>query len=197
MSHTDAITRYDDDIEPDPESEFSARATSRVPHRQPRRLTGVRRSVSPVCLVPLVAGALVVAASTGELDVIRSMVESLEAGLESRDIVRRSNGRTGALHEFSSGCPGTHSPPSSQDGTTPLVAAAFGGHAESVEYLLAKGADIAAVNSTFRWTALIAASAKGHVDVVRLLLRHGADPNAVDSEVCAASAGLPSVGSLP
>jgi ankyrin repeat protein len=70
-----------------------------------------------------------------------------------------------------------------QDGSTPLVSAAFGGSTDIVRYLLAKGADIRQTNGTFGWSALIAAAFGGHASTVALLLEHGADVNVVDSEV--------------
>lgn len=62
-----------------------------------------------------------------------------------------------------------------QRGQTPLMAAAYAGHAEAVETLLAHGADSAFAD---RWgdTALTRAVFRGDPRVVATLVRHGADP---------------------
>ena len=62
-----------------------------------------------------------------------------------------------------------------EDGSTPLHAAAYGGHAELVELLLARGASVDAttVNGS---TPLHGAAYGGHVDCARRLMDAGADP---------------------
>ncbi|MFH0824680.1 MAG: ankyrin repeat domain-containing protein, partial [Pseudomonadota bacterium] len=63
------------------------------------------------------------------------------------------------------------------EGLTPLILAASGGHLETVRCLLDRGVDVNATDK-FGSTALIRASAKGHIEVVRLLLDRGARVNA-------------------
>lgn len=66
----------------------------------------------------------------------------------------------------------------SGDGFTPLGLAAFTGHLEIAEFLLAQGADVNFVSQDEnRFTALTGAVASGNTDIVKLLLMHGADPN--------------------
>lgn len=64
-------------------------------------------------------------------------------------------------------------------GWTPLIYAAFNGHAEVAAYLLTQGADIDA-RADNGFTALIAAARGGHEEVVVLLLERGAALNAKD-----------------
>jgi hypothetical protein len=64
------------------------------------------------------------------------------------------------------------------NGVTPLMAAAFAGHADIVKELLAKGADIEALDR-LRKNAMTYAAGEGHAEVVRLLIVNGVDPNAV------------------
>jgi ankyrin repeat protein len=55
--------------------------------------------------------------------------------------------------------------------------AVFGGHSDTIEYLLSRGAD-PDLKDRDGWTALMEAASKSHVDAVRMLLGSGADPNA-------------------
>ncbi len=59
---------------------------------------------------------------------------------------------------------------------TPLMWASMRGFAETVELLLAKGANSELQNSD-GWTALVAAVWYGHAGVCRALLQHGASPH--------------------
>ncbi len=64
------------------------------------------------------------------------------------------------------------------DGFTPLGLAAFFGHREVVELLLARGADVNAVSrNATGYTALTGAVAKGNVAIVAALLAAGANTN--------------------
>ncbi|MDB5076833.1 MAG: DNA-directed polymerase subunit sigma [Chloroflexi bacterium] len=66
-------------------------------------------------------------------------------------------------------------------GSGPLHWAAYHGHVDVVERLLAAGADIhARARNSFANTALHCAALHGHADAVHVLLRHGADPHIVD-----------------
>jgi ankyrin repeat protein len=66
----------------------------------------------------------------------------------------------------------------SGDGFSPLGLAAFTGHLEIAEFLLAQGAEVNFASQDERqFTALTGAVANGNVEVVKLLLMHGADPN--------------------
>jgi ankyrin repeat protein len=70
----------------------------------------------------------------------------------------------------------------SGDGFTPLHFAAFFGHAEAAELLLARGAEVNAFGRGWMTgTALHSAVARSHVDVVRILLDAGANSNARQS----------------
>lgn len=64
-------------------------------------------------------------------------------------------------------------------GQDALMHAAFFGHLDVVEVLLACGADVNARNNR-GCTALMAATQNGHGSVARLLVEHGADVNAID-----------------
>ena len=65
------------------------------------------------------------------------------------------------------------------DGFTPLGLATFFGHADTVEALLAAGAEVnAAYRETMKLTPLGSAMAVGRNDIARTLIAHGADVNA-------------------
>ena len=55
---------------------------------------------------------------------------------------------------------------------TPLQHAAFGGHKEVVELLIAKGADVNAKDDS-GWTPLDAASTRSHPKTADFLRKHG------------------------
>lgn len=65
----------------------------------------------------------------------------------------------------------------SSERRTLLIAAACTGAAESVKYLLSRGA-LTTSSDAVGWTSLHHAAARGHDAVCRLLLQGGADPNA-------------------
>ena len=62
------------------------------------------------------------------------------------------------------------------DNRTPLLRAAYGGHAEMMEWLLDQGADPEA-HDVYRWHALYIASHQGHTALVSILLDRGFDIN--------------------
>jgi len=64
------------------------------------------------------------------------------------------------------------------NGTTPLMAAAYGGDIEFVKLLLDKGAKIDAVDR-IKKNAVTYAAGEGRTDVVMLFIARGVDPNAV------------------
>jgi uncharacterized protein len=90
-----------------------------------------------------------------------------------------ATGRTRALEELLAAEPALTEAWSS-DGFTALHLAAFFGHADAVELLLGRRADVHAVarNAELRVAPLHSAAAGGHAEIVRVLLEHGADPNA-------------------
>ena len=62
-------------------------------------------------------------------------------------------------------------------GPPPLMMAAMSGDADSVEQLLANGADVDGCAPGTNWTALHAAAGDGRTAIARVLLEHGADVN--------------------
>lgn len=66
-------------------------------------------------------------------------------------------------------------------GWTPLIYAAFEGHAEIVRFLLTLDIDLDA-QAANGMTALMAASRNGNLEIVEILLDHGADVNSVNHE---------------
>ena len=68
------------------------------------------------------------------------------------------------------------------NGRTALMYASSGPFAETVEYLLEKGADANVQGTLEGFTPLMTAAAEGQAAVVRLLLVHGADPALRDSD---------------
>lgn len=70
-----------------------------------------------------------------------------------------------------------------QDGFYPVGLAAFFGHLEAVNLLIAAGADIhAAAKNPFKVQAIHAAVASKNLDIVRAVLDAGADPNAAQQQ---------------
>ena len=64
------------------------------------------------------------------------------------------------------------------NGITPLMAAAYGGHADMVKTLLDRGAKPDPVDR-LKKNAMTYAAGEGHTAVVKLLIARGVDPNAV------------------
>ena len=60
----------------------------------------------------------------------------------------------------------------------PIVAAAWDGHNDAIQFLLDRGADINA-RSLFDMTALMMSAQHGHKETVKLLVSRGADINAI------------------
>lgn len=60
-----------------------------------------------------------------------------------------------------------------ENGTTILMVAASRGHTSFVRELIARGAEVQAVDLD-NWTALLCAAKSGHLEVVELLIEHGA-----------------------
>lgn len=67
------------------------------------------------------------------------------------------------------------------DGWTPLIYAAFEGHAEIVGYLLTLDVDVDAQSDT-GITALMAASLHNHVEIVKILLEQDADTSLTNQD---------------
>jgi hypothetical protein len=93
---------------------------------------------------------LVYAAGTGNLSVVRELIEGYGIDVNAASI----------------------------DGWTALMGASYKGHLDVVRYLVDHDANVNAA-SIDGWTALMGASYKGHLDVVRYLVDHGANVNAV------------------
>lgn len=87
-----------------------------------------------------------------------------------------ASGKVALLQEFlQHGC-GVGVNKGDEDGWTPLLSAASGGHEGAVQLLLGAGADACAVNSTGR-SALHYAASKGHVRVAQILIEAGTSSN--------------------
>src|SRR5437764_265877 len=74
---------------------------------------------------------------------------------------------------------GTQVNATNRDGSSALMAAAFGGHLEAVQALIASGADVNVTDSQGR-TPLMAAAMSGSLPLVRALLDRKADLRAED-----------------
>ena len=88
-------------------------------------------------------------ANKGHADVVRLLLQTSEAEVDSKDSEYRQ---------------------------TPLSRAAVEGHADVVKMLLEKGAEVDKQNN-WGWTPLSYATRNGHTDVVKLLLEKGAEVN--------------------
>lgn len=62
---------------------------------------------------------------------------------------------------------------------TPLMKAALNGHLEAVKKLLAKGADVRAIDKG-GYSAMMLAASNNFADVVDVLIQHGADINRIE-----------------
>ncbi|CTQ52959.1 ankyrin repeat protein [Roseibium album] len=67
------------------------------------------------------------------------------------------------------------------DGRTPLFQAALRGNTAAAELLLERGADVDAVERSYRLTPLQQAAENGNIATVKLLLQYGAEINVLDS----------------
>ena len=111
-------------------------------------------------------GALTIAASEGQTDMLR---ELLEKGADPNTAVTKDFKVAGK---------------SVFEGSTPLMAAAYAGHTEAVRLLIDAGADVNA-ETKHGGTALMAASAEGHLAAAKFLAESGAEVNARTTETFA------------
>jgi ankyrin repeat protein len=143
----------------------------------------VRRSID---MDPSVVGAR---SATGETPIMAALyrghsqiVDLLIASGVPLDVFAASaTGRTEALAGALGSNPGSANS-FAFDGWTPLHLAAFFGHADAVETLVAAGADLQAVSrNSLRNTPLHAAVAGNHAAVALVLIEHGAGVHAQDA----------------
>ena len=116
------------------------------------RSIGTTLQPQNVVVVPVKPPELVVAADTGNLAVVKMLLDK--------------NANVNAT---------------TADGATALMAAAARGRPDICQVLLDKSADVNAVTS-FGKTALTYAANNGHVKVVELLLKYKADPKVLDND---------------
>jgi ankyrin repeat protein len=118
---------------------------------------------------------LLMAVYQGKRDVV---AELLASGIQLNIFEAAATGQTDQLRALIQKDPSlvnTHSP----DGFTPLGLAAFFGHAETVDALLAAGAQVnTASRESMKLTPLASALAVQRNDIARTLIEHGADVNA-------------------
>lgn len=110
----------------------------------------------------------------GRQDVVAAL---LAAGVSLNIFEAAATGQTAQLQKLIEQDPSLVNTYSS-DGFTPLGLATFFGHAETVDALLAAGAEVnAAYRETMKLTPLGSAMAVGRNDIARTLIAHGADVN--------------------
>ena len=111
----------------------------------------------------------------GQRDVVEALLDS---GVELNVFEAAATGqidRVRALIQQDPALVNSYSP----DGFAPLSLAAFFGHAETVDVLLAAGAEVSAPSrETMKLTPLASALAAGHNQIARTLIEHGAQVNA-------------------
>lgn len=111
----------------------------------------------------------------GKRDVVEALLAS---GVELNVFEAAATGQTERLRTLIEQDPAlvnSYSP----DGFAPLSLAVFFGHAETVDVLLAAGAEVSAPSrETMKLTPLASALAAGHNQIARTLIEHGAHVNA-------------------
>jgi ankyrin repeat protein len=111
----------------------------------------------------------------GKRDVVEALLAS---GVELNIFEAAATGQTNRIRTLTEEDPAlvnSYSP----DGFAPLSLAAFFGHPETVDVLLAAGAEVSAPSrETMKLTPLASALAAGHNQVARTLIEHGANVNA-------------------
>lgn len=111
----------------------------------------------------------------GKRDVVDALLAS---GIQLNIFEAAATGQTDqvqALNENDSSLVNSYAP----DGFTPLGLATFFGHSETVDALLAVGAEVnAASRETMKLTPLASAMAVGRTDIARTLINYGANVNA-------------------
>jgi len=111
----------------------------------------------------------------GKRDVVEAL---LAAGVELNVFEAAATGQTDRIRTLIQEDPAlvnSYSP----DGFAPLSLAAFFGHGETVDALLAAGAEVSAPSrETMKLTPLASALATGQNQIARTLIAHGADVNA-------------------
>ena len=111
----------------------------------------------------------------GQRDVVEALLAS---GVELNLFEAAATGQTGrvrALIEQDPTLANSYSP----DGFTPLSLAVFFGHPETVDALLAAGAEVnAASRETMKLTPLASAMATAQIEIAKTLIEHGANVNA-------------------
>ena len=111
----------------------------------------------------------------GQRDVVEALLASgVELNLFEAAATGQT-GRVGALIEQDPTLANSYSP----DGFTPLSLAVFFGHPETVDALLAAGAEVnAASRETMKLTPLASAMATAQIEIAKTLIEHGANVNA-------------------
>jgi ankyrin repeat protein len=115
------------------------------------------------------------AAYYGQRDVVKALLDS---GVELNVFEAAATGQTDRVRALIEQDPALANSYSS-DGFAPLSLAVFFGHLETVDALLAAGAEVSAPSrETMKLTPLASALAAGHNQIARTLIEHGAQVNA-------------------
>jgi hypothetical protein len=139
-------------------------------------------TVCKLCTPADRAEVLWATATAGRSDLVNTLLEDTEPARTTTHVQGMETALHGACRYGQHACVVSllqYIPVNSYVTYTPLAVAAYHGHYQVCQTLLAEGAD-PALGSDYRDLPLVRAVYNGHAHIVRLLLRHSSNPNVTD-----------------